>query len=164
MTEWSLFFFQGKPFSITVFQVYASTTNGKEAETEQFYEDLQDLLELTHTQKCPFHHRGLEFKSRKSRDTWSNWQIWPWSTKWSKTKANRVLPRECTGHSRHSLPTTSREDSTHGQMVNSKIRFIIFSPGEDGEALCSEQKQDWELTVAQIMDSLLQNSELNWRK
>ena len=39
--------FQGKPFSITVIQVYASTTNAKEAEVDQFYEDLQDLLELT---------------------------------------------------------------------------------------------------------------------
>ena len=39
--------FQGKPFSITVIQVYAPTANAKEAEAEQFYEDLQDLLELT---------------------------------------------------------------------------------------------------------------------
>ena len=61
--------FQGKPFSITVFQVYASTTNGKEAEIEQFYEDLQDLLELTPKKRCPFHHSGLECKSRNSRDT-----------------------------------------------------------------------------------------------
>ena len=41
--------FQGKPFSITVTQVYAPTTNAKEAEVERFYDDLQDLLELTHT-------------------------------------------------------------------------------------------------------------------
>jgi len=41
------FLFQGKPFNITVIQVYAPTTNVKEAEVEQFYEDLQDLLELT---------------------------------------------------------------------------------------------------------------------
>ena len=39
--------FQGKPFSITVIQVYAPTANAKEAEAEQFYEDLQDLLELS---------------------------------------------------------------------------------------------------------------------
>ena len=38
---------QGKPFSITVIQVYAPTSNAEEAEVEQFYEDLQDLLELT---------------------------------------------------------------------------------------------------------------------
>ena len=56
--------------------------------------------------RCPFHHRRLECKSRKSRDTWSNRQICPLSTKWSRTKANRVLPREHTGHSKHPLPTT----------------------------------------------------------
>ena len=39
--------FQGKPFNITVIQVYAQTSNSEEAEVEQFYEDLQDLLELT---------------------------------------------------------------------------------------------------------------------
>ena len=62
--------FQGKPFSITVIQVYAPTTNAEEAEVERFYEDLQDLLELTLKKRCPFHYRGLECKSRKSRDTW----------------------------------------------------------------------------------------------
>ena len=41
------FHFQGKPFNITVIQVYASTSNAEEADTERFYEDLQDLLELT---------------------------------------------------------------------------------------------------------------------
>ena len=56
--------------------------------------------------RCPFHYRGLESKSRKSRDTWSNMQIWPWSTEWSRAKANRVLLREHTGHSKGPLPTT----------------------------------------------------------
>ena len=72
--------FQGKPFNITVIQVYAPTTNDEEAEVEWFYEDLQDLFELTLQKRCPFHYRGLECKSRKSRNTWSNRQIWPWST------------------------------------------------------------------------------------
>ena len=49
------------------------------------------------------------YKSRKSIKTWSNRQIWPWNTKWSRAKANRVLPRECTGHSKHPLPTTQEE-------------------------------------------------------
>ena len=81
--------FQGKPFNITVIQVYAPTSNTEEAEVERFYEDLQDILELIPKKRCPFHHRGLECKSKKSRDTWSNRQIWPWSTKWSTTKVNR---------------------------------------------------------------------------
>ena len=57
----------------------------------------------------------------------------------------------------------TREDSTHGrhQIVNTKIRLIIFFAAKDGEALYSQQKQDRELTVAQIMNSLLPNSDLN---
>ena len=49
-------------------------------------------------------------------------------------------------------------------MVNTKIRLIIFFAAEDGDPLYSQQKQDQELTVAQIMNSLLKNSKLNWRK
>ena len=152
-------------FNITVIQVYAPTSNAEEAEVEQFYEDLQDLLELIPQKRCLFHYRGLECKSRKSRNTWSNGEIWPWSTKWSRAKANRLLPRECTGHRKHHLPTT-REGSTHGhhQMVNIKIRLIIFFAAKDGEALYSQQKQDRELTVAQIMNFLLPNWDWNWRK
>ena len=66
------FRFQGKPFNITGIQVYDPTSNAEEAEVEWFYEDLQDLLELTPKKRCPLHHRGLECKSRKSRDTWNN--------------------------------------------------------------------------------------------
>ena len=69
--------FQGKPFNITLIQVYAPTSNAKEAEVERFYEDLQNLLELTPQKRCPFHYRGLECKSMESRDTWNNRQIWP---------------------------------------------------------------------------------------
>ena len=71
--------FQGKPFNITVIQVYAPTNNAEEAEVEWFYEDLQDLLELTPKKRCPFHYMGLECKSRNSRNTWSNRQILHWS-------------------------------------------------------------------------------------
>ena len=60
---------QGKPFNITVIQVYAPTSNAEEAEVEWVYEDLQDLLELTSKKRCSFHYRGLECKSRKSRGT-----------------------------------------------------------------------------------------------
>ena len=72
--------FQGKPFNITVIQVYAPTSNAEEAEVKRFYEDLQDLPELTPKERCPLHYRGLECKSRKSRATWNNRKIWPWST------------------------------------------------------------------------------------
>ena len=67
-----------------------------------------------------------------------------------------VLPREHTGHSNHTLPTT-QEKTTQGphQMVNTEISLIIFFAAKHGEALYSQQKQDQELTVAQIMNSLL---------
>ena len=71
--------FQGKPFNTTVIQAYAPTSNTEEAEVERFYEDLQYLLELTPQKRCSFHYRGLECKSRRSRYTWSNKQIWPWN-------------------------------------------------------------------------------------
>ena len=94
--------FQGKTFNITVIQVYAPTSNAEEA--EWFYEA------RTNTQKgYPLHYRGLEYKSRKSRATWNNRQIWPWSTKWSRSKVNRVFPGECAGHSKHPLPTTKEK-------------------------------------------------------
>ena len=115
--------FQGKPFNITIIQVYALTSNAGEAEIEQFYEDLQDLLELTPKKTCLFHYRGLDCKSRKSRNTWSKRQIWPWSTKRSSSKTNRDLPRECTGHSKHPLPTTQEKtlhmDITRWSMAKS---------------------------------------------
>ena len=60
----------------------------------------------------------------------------------------------------------TRDDSTHGhhQTVNTEVRLIIFFAAEDGEALYSQQRQDGELTMAQIMDSLLPDSDLNGRK
>ena len=81
--------FQDKPFNITVFQVYAPTTDAEEAEVDLFYKDLQDLLELT-PKKCPFCHMGLECKSRKLRDTWSNRQIWLWRTSVSSGRIMRL--------------------------------------------------------------------------
>ena len=114
--------FQGKPSNIMVIQAYAPTSNAEEAEVEQFYEN---LLELTPPKRCPFHYRGLEWKSRKSRDTWSNRKIWLWSTKWSRATANRVFPRECTHQSKHPLPTT------HGMTLHTDI------------ARWSTPKSDW---------------------
>ena len=73
--------FQSKPFTITVIQVYAPTTSAEEAEVEWFYEDLQDLLELTPKKDVLFIRGDWNAKSRKSRDTWSNRQVWPWSAK-----------------------------------------------------------------------------------
>ena len=117
----------------------------------------------TNTQnRCLFLYRGLECKSRKSRDTWNNRQIWPWNIKWSTAKVDSVLPRECTGYSKHPLPTTQEKtlhmDITRCQYWN-QIDYILHS-----QKWRSFKQSDWELTVAQIMNSLLPNSDLNWRK
>ena len=128
--------FQGKPFNIMVIQIYAPTSNAEEAEVEWFCEDQQDLLELIPKKRCPCHYRGLECKSRKSRDTWSNRQIWPWSTKWGRSKPNRVLPRECTGHNKDSLPTT-QEKTLHMDITRWSI-----------------PKSDWLYSLQPMMEKL----------
>ena len=86
--------FQGKVFNIIVIQVYAPTSNAEEAEVEWFYEDLQDLLELTPRKRCPFHYRGLGCKSRKSRNTWSNSKFGLGVQNEAGQRIIRVFPRE----------------------------------------------------------------------
>ena len=98
--------FQGKSFNIMVIQICVLTSKAKEAGVDWFYEDLHDLLELRPKKDVLFIIGVLECKSRKSTNTWSKRQIWPWSMEWSREKANRVLPREHTGHSKHPLATT----------------------------------------------------------
>ena len=71
--------FQGKPFNITVILVYALTNNAEEPEVEQFYENLQDLLELTPKKDVLFIIGGWNAKVG-SQEIRSNRQIWPWST------------------------------------------------------------------------------------
>ena len=73
-------YFQGKKFNITVIQVQAPTSNAEEVEVEWFYEDIQDLLELT-SKKMSFSLQGTGKQKQKSRDTQNNRQIWPSSTK-----------------------------------------------------------------------------------
>ena len=164
-TRNDLCWFSGKPFNIMVIQVYALTSNAKKLKLTVLWRPTRPSR--TNTQnRCPFHYRGLECKSSKSRDTWSNRQMWPWSTKWSRAKANRVLPRGCTGHSKHPLPTTQEkslqmESPPDGQHQN-QIDYMLFS--QRWKSSISQQKQDLELTVAQIINSLLPNSDLNWRK
>ena len=67
--------FQDKPFNITVIQVYVPASNAEKAEVERFYEDLQDLLELTPQKDALFIIGDWNAKSRKSRNPWSNRQI-----------------------------------------------------------------------------------------
>ena len=144
--------FQGKPFNIRVIQVYALTSNAEEAEVEQFYEDLQDLLELT-LKKDVFFIIGdwnAKVGSQEIPEVTGKLGLGV------QNEAEQRLTEFC-------QENNTRVDSTHGHhlMVNTEIRLIIFFAAKDGEALYSQQKQDQELTVAQIMNSLLPNSDLN---
>ena len=100
--------FQGKPFHITVIQVYAPTSNAEEAEVEWFYEDLQDLLELTPKKDVLFIIGDWNEKVESQ-------EIPGVTGKPSLRVQNKagqrltVLPRERTGHSKHSLPTTQQK-------------------------------------------------------
>ena len=152
-------YFQGKPFNIMVIHVYAKTNNAEEAEVEQYYDNLQDLIELTSkkdilliieecnakigSQEIPgvIGKFGLGVQNEAEQRLIEFWQKNDWSSSSNNT----------------------REDSKlgHHQMVNTEIRLIIFFASKDGEALYSQQKQDRELTMAQIMNSLLPNSDLN---
>ena len=148
--------FQGKPFNNTVIQVYVSTSNAEEAEVEWFYEDLQDLLELTPKKDVLFIIGDWNAKvgSQETPGVTGKFGLG------IRDEAGQRLIEFC---QENALVITNREDSTHGhhQMVNTEIRLIIFFAAKDGEALYSQQKQDQELTVAQTMNSLLPNSDLN---
>ena len=131
-----------------------SSLNAEEAEVERFYEDLQDLLQLTPQKDVLF-------------------IIGDWNTKVGSQETPGVTGKFGLGIQNEAeqrliefcqknalvIKTPSfnnvREDSIHGhhQMVNTEIRLVIFFAAKDGEALYSQQKQDQELTVAQIMNS-----------
>ena len=80
--------FQGKPFNITIIQVYAPNTNAEEAEVEWLYDDLQDLLEWTPKKDVLFIIGDWNTKVGSQEIPGVNRQIWPWSTQWSRAKAN----------------------------------------------------------------------------
>ena len=104
----------------------------------------------TNTQKrCPFHHRGVEFKSRKSRDTWSNRQVWPGSTKWSRAKANRVLLRDRTGHSKHHLPTT-QETTLHMDITIIQV-YALTTNAEEAEWFYEDLQHLLEVTPKDVL-------------
>ena len=130
----------------------------KKLKLEQFYED---LLELNTKNDALFIIRDWNVKVG-SQETPGVTGKFGLGVQNETGQRLIVLPREHTDYSNHPLPTT-QEKTTHGyhQMVNIKIRLIIFFAAKDGEALHSQQKQDQEMTVAQIMKSLLPNSGLN---
>ena len=156
--------FQDKSVNITVIQAHTPTSNAEEAEVEQFYEDLQDPRQLTPKKDVIFiiGYWNPKVGSQETPGVTGKFGLELWNEAGQRLIefcqedalliANILFTREDT-----------REDSTQGhhQMVNTKIGSIIFFAAKDGEVLYSQQKQDRELTVAQIMNSLLPNSDLN---
>ena len=125
--------FQGKPFNITVIQVYALKSNDEEAEVEWFYEDLQDLLDLTPKKDVLFIIGDWNAEVRSQEIPGVTGKFGLELQNEAGQRLTRVLPREHTGHSKDSLPTT-QEKTTHGhhQTVNTEIRHYI---------LCSQRRR-----------------------
>ena len=144
--------FQGKPFNITVIQVYALTSNAEEVE------ELQDLLELTPKKDVLFiignwnekvgrqELPGVTGKLGLGVQNETGQRLIVFCQENTKVIANTLFqrPREGFKHGHH-------------QMVNTEIRLIIFFAAKDGEALYNQQKYDWELTVVWIMNSFLRD-------
>ena len=150
--------FPRQTIQYTVIQVYTPTNNAEEAEVERFYEDLQDLLELTPKKDVLF-------------------IIGDWNAKVGIQKIPGVTGKFGLGVQNeegqkltefcqeNTLVIANKLFQQHKRRldmdINTEIRMIMFFAAKDGEALYSLQKQDQELTMAQIMNSLLPNADLN---
>ena len=101
--------FQGKPFSIIVIQVYALTSNTEEAKVEQFYEDLQDFLDLTPKKVVLFiiGDWNAKVESQELPGVAGKFGLGVQNEKGQKL--TEFCQRECTGHSQHCLPTTQKK-------------------------------------------------------
>ena len=157
-----LCWFQGKPFNTTVIQAYAPTSNAEEAEVEWFYEDLQDLLELTPKKDVLFiigdwnpkvgspETPGITGKFGLGMQNEAGQRLIAFCQENALVIANTLF-QQC----KTRLYTWTSPDGQHRNQTD----YILNS--KDGEALYSQQKQDQELTVAQIMNSSLTNSDWN---
>ena len=152
---------QGKLFNITVIQIYAPTSNAEEAKVERFYEDLQDLLELTPKKDVLFIIGDWNAKlgSQETPGVTGKFGLRMWN------EAGQRLIEFC---QENILVIANTFFQQHKRRLHMDITswstlksLIIFFGAKDGEALYSQQKQDQGLTVAQIMNSFLRNSDLN---
>ena len=140
---------QGKPFNITVIQVYAPTSMDEEAKVERFYEDLKDLLELTPKKHVLFIIGDWNAKvaSQETPGVTGKFGLGV------RNEAGQRLIEFCQDNAlviANTLFQQTQEKILHMDIT----RWPVL-------ALYSQQKQDWELTVAQIMNSLLPNLDLN---
>ena len=140
--------FQGKPFNIMVIQVFAPTSNAKEAEVEWFYEDLQDILELTPPKDVLLLIGDWNAKVG-SQETPTVTGKFGFGV---QNEAVQRLIEFCQENELIIANTLFQQHKrrlytwTSPQMINTEIRLIIFFAAKDGESLYSQQKQDWEVT------------------
>ena len=154
--------FQGKPFNITVIQVYALTSNAEEAEVERFYEELQDFPELTPKKDILFiigdwntnvgsqETPGVTGKFGLGIRNEAGQRLREFCQENALVIANTLFQQQ-----KRRLYTWTSPDG------HTEVRLIILFAAKDGETVYSQQKQDLELTVAQIVNYLLSNSDLN---
>ena len=157
--------FPGKPINITVIQVYVPTSNAKEVAFEQFYENLQDYRELTPKKDVLFITGDWNAKigSQEIPGVMGKFSIRIWNEaeqrliEFCQENALVIANTVFRQHKRR-LYTWTSQDGQHRNQIN----YILCS--QRWKALYSQHKQDRELTVAQIRNSLLPNSDLHWRK
>ena len=163
MTEWSLFISKANHSISPVIQAYAPTSNVEEAELEQFYENLQDLLELTPKKDVLF--IILDWNAKVEETPGVTGKFGPGVQneagqrliEFCQEKALVIANTRFQQHKRR-LYTWTSPDGQHW----SQIDYILCS--QRWRSSIESAKQDQELTVAQIMNSLLPNSDLNWRE
>ena len=154
--------FQGKPFNITVIQVYVPTSNAEEAEAEQFYENLQHLLELILKKDVLFitEDWNAKVESQETPGVTGKFGLGV------QNEAGQRLIEICQGNALVIADTLFQQHkrrlymwtSPDGQYGN-QTDYILCS--QRWRSSIQAEKQDRELTVAQIMNSLLTNSDLN---
>ena len=163
MTKWSLFISKANH---SVIQIYAQSSNAKEAEVEWFYEDLQDFLELTPKKDVLFIIRDWNAKvgSQETTGVTGKFGLGVWNEagqrliEFCQENASVIANTLFQQHKRRLYTWTSPD----GQHQN-QIDYIIFSQRWKSFIQLAKN-QDCELTVAQIVNSLLSNSDINWRQ
>ena len=152
--------FQGKPFNITVIQVYAPASNAEEAEVERSYEDLQDLLELTPKKDVLFIIGDWNAKVGSPETPGITGKFVPgvWNEAGQKLiefcqENALVIANTLFQQHKRRLYTWTSPDGQH----QNQIDYILCS--QRWRSSNSQQKQDQELNVAQIMNSVLPNSD-----
>ena len=145
-----------------VIQAYASTNNAEEVEVEWFYEDVEDILELTPENDVLFIVGDWNAKvgSQETPGVTDKFVLGIWNEAGQRLiefcqENTLVIANTLFQQHKRRLYTWTSPDGQH----QNQIDYIFCS--QSGEALYSQQKQEWELTLAQTMNSLLPNSDRN---